>query len=156
MAGKLIHLDNKHIFVEQMKMFVDRVLQCYICNMSGPPSPLIENYLREAGFWPMATIGQGCKLDPKLINALIERWRPETHTFHLPYGECTITLEDGAVCYDLLGVILDNIYGGRIEMGYLRDTFPEPRYGSVEVERIRYARAYILEMIGGYLMPDLS
>ncbi|MBA0761433.1 hypothetical protein Gotri_024085, partial [Gossypium trilobum] len=27
---------------------------------------------------------------------------------------------------------------------------------STEVERIRYARAYILEMIGGYLMPDLS
>ncbi|MBA0643924.1 hypothetical protein Goklo_028166, partial [Gossypium klotzschianum] len=27
---------------------------------------------------------------------------------------------------------------------------------STEVERIRYVRAYILEMIGGYLMPDLS
>ncbi|MFQ6658240.1 hypothetical protein Gotur_027593 [Gossypium turneri] len=26
--------------------------------MSGPPSPLIENYLWEAGFWHMATIGQ--------------------------------------------------------------------------------------------------
>ncbi|KAG8493325.1 hypothetical protein CXB51_010703 [Gossypium anomalum] len=117
--------------------------------MSGPPSPLIENYLREAGFWHAATIGWGCKLDPKLISALIERWRPETYTFHLPCGECTITLEDvqlqlrlpvdgsaltgsvqstdwGAICYDLL------------------------------VERIRYARAYILEMTGGYLMPDLS
>ncbi|MFQ6627544.1 hypothetical protein Gotur_004770 [Gossypium turneri] len=27
---------------------------------------------------------------------------------------------------------------------------------STEVERIRYARAYIFEMIGGYLMLDLS
>ncbi|MBA0873202.1 hypothetical protein Goshw_029150 [Gossypium schwendimanii] len=60
------------------------------------------------------------------------------------------------VCYDLLGVILDNIYGGRIEMGWLRDTFPKPRNDSTEVERIRYARAYIFEMIGGYMMPDLS
>ncbi|MBA0812810.1 hypothetical protein Gohar_026746 [Gossypium harknessii] len=108
--------------------------------MSGPLSPLIENYLREAGFWHMATISWGCKLDPKLINALIERWRPETDTFHLSCGECTITLEDvqlqlrlpvdgsaltgsvqstdwRAICYDLLGAISDNIYKGRIEMG---------------------------------------
>ncbi|KAG8501573.1 hypothetical protein CXB51_003855 [Gossypium anomalum] len=136
---------------------VDRVLQCYIRNMSDPPSPLIENYLRETGFWHAATIGRGCKLDPKLISTLIERWRPETHTFHLSCGECTITLEDvqlqlelpvdgaaptesiqfadwGAICYDLLSEIPDNIYG----------------------ERIRYAQAYILEMIGGYLMSDLS
>ncbi|MFQ6625285.1 hypothetical protein Gotur_005419 [Gossypium turneri] len=62
--------------------------------MSGPPSSLIENYLREAGFWHMATIGRECKLDSKLISVLIKRWRPETHTFHLPCGECTITLED--------------------------------------------------------------
>ncbi|MBA0865513.1 hypothetical protein Goshw_012863, partial [Gossypium schwendimanii] len=41
-------------------------------------------------------------------------------------------------------------------MGWLRDTFQEPGNDSTEVERIRYARAYILEMIGGYLMSDLS
>ncbi|MFQ6633850.1 hypothetical protein Gotur_012395 [Gossypium turneri] len=41
-------------------------------------------------------------------------------------------------------------------MGLLRDTFSEPGNDSTEVKRIRYARAYILEMIGGYLMPDLS
>ncbi|MBA0694618.1 hypothetical protein Goari_004897 [Gossypium aridum] len=62
--------------------------------MFGPSSPLIENYLRETGFWHVANKGWGCKLDPKLINAFIESWRPETHTFHLPYEKCTITLED--------------------------------------------------------------
>ncbi|KAG8480961.1 hypothetical protein CXB51_025650 [Gossypium anomalum] len=149
---------------------VDRVLQCYIRNMPGLPSPLIENYLRESGFWHVATIGRGCKLDPKLISALVERWRLETHTFHLPCGECTITLEDvhlqlglpvdgyavtgsasstdwGVVCYKLLCAILDNINGGRIKMGWLRDTFQEPDNDSTELERIRYAHAYILEML---------
>ncbi|MFQ6624655.1 hypothetical protein Gotur_003662 [Gossypium turneri] len=124
--------------------------------MSGPLSSFRENYLREASFWPVANIGRGCKLDPKLISAFKERWRPEMHTFHLPCGECTITLEDvqlqlglpvdesvitgsiqftdwGAICYDLLGVIPDNIYGGQIEMGWLRDTFPEPRNDSSEI-----------------------
>ncbi|MBA0614603.1 hypothetical protein Godav_014876, partial [Gossypium davidsonii] len=41
-------------------------------------------------------------------------------------------------------------------MGWLRDTFLEPGNDSTEVERIRYARTYILEMIKGYLMSDLS
>ncbi|MFQ6644817.1 hypothetical protein Gotur_019318 [Gossypium turneri] len=50
MVRKLIRLDHKHISVEQMKMSIDRVLQCYICNMFGSLSPLIENYLKEADF----------------------------------------------------------------------------------------------------------
>ncbi|MFQ6663012.1 hypothetical protein Gotur_030677 [Gossypium turneri] len=41
-------------------------------------------------------------------------------------------------------------------MGWLLNTFPEPGNNSTEVKRIRYARAYIIEMIGAYLMPDLS
>ncbi|KAH1073248.1 hypothetical protein J1N35_025576 [Gossypium stocksii] len=132
-----------------------------------------------SGFFACSDDRPGGKLDPKLISALIERWRPETHTFHLPCGECTITLEDvhfqlglpvdgdtvtgsiysvdwGAVCYELLDVIPNNINRGQIKIGWLQDTFPEPDDDSTELERIRYARAYILEVIGGYLMPDLS
>ncbi len=127
----------------------------------------------------MATVGRGCKLDPKLISALIERWRHETHTFHLPCGEYTITLEDVnlqlglpmdgyavtgsiqsgdwvAVCYELLGAVPDKMDGGKVEMGWLRATFPDLNENSTEIERIRYARSYILQIIGGYLMPDTS
>ncbi|KAH1082284.1 hypothetical protein J1N35_022045 [Gossypium stocksii] len=41
-------------------------------------------------------------------------------------------------------------------MGWLRNIFSEPKNNLTEVKRIRYARAYILKMIEGYLMPDLS
>ncbi|RYR13061.1 hypothetical protein Ahy_B04g070255 isoform E [Arachis hypogaea] len=36
-----------------------------------------------------------------MINVLIERWRPETHTFHFPVGECAMTLEDVAIILGL-------------------------------------------------------
>ncbi|KAH1031868.1 hypothetical protein J1N35_044042 [Gossypium stocksii] len=42
------------------------------------------------------------------------------------------------------------------EMSWLRDTFPEPDNDSTELERIQYAWAYILKMIRGYLMSNLS
>ncbi|MFQ6654127.1 hypothetical protein Gotur_025227 [Gossypium turneri] len=74
--------------------------------MSSPPSPLIENYLREAGFWHVANIGRGCKLDLKLISAFIKRWRPETHTLssmrrvYHHFGGCAVTIgiAGGWVC----------------------------------------------------------
>ncbi|CAI0385022.1 unnamed protein product, partial [Linum tenue] len=37
----------------------------------------------------------GC-IDASLITTLVERWRPDTSTFHMPVGEVTITLEDVA------------------------------------------------------------
>jgi Plant mobile domain len=41
----------------------------------------------------MAIMGD-CQLDKSLLTALVERWRPETSTFHLLVGELTVTLED--------------------------------------------------------------
>ncbi|XP_070008564.1 serine/threonine-protein phosphatase 7 long form homolog [Nicotiana tabacum] len=56
--------------------------------------------LQATGFYTIFELGR-MQLDWSLITALVERWRPETHTFHLPTGEATIALEDVQVVYGL-------------------------------------------------------
>ncbi|XP_029130995.1 serine/threonine-protein phosphatase 7 long form homolog [Cajanus cajan] len=69
------------------------------------PHPLIVPILEEVGFSGVAKL-RHLKVDHALITALVERWRPETHTFHFPTGECTITLEDVAL---QLGLRVDGL-----------------------------------------------
>ncbi|XP_070056689.1 serine/threonine-protein phosphatase 7 long form homolog [Nicotiana tomentosiformis] len=62
--------------------------------------PCVVHRLRVTGFYRILEIGW-LQLDWSLVTALIERWRPETHTFHLPIGVATITLQDVEVLYGL-------------------------------------------------------
>ena len=41
------------------------------------------------------------EIDHGLITALVERWQLETHTFHLPHGDMSITLQDVEVIFGL-------------------------------------------------------
>ena len=63
------------------------------------PDPWIVPLVERADFGNVMHI-VNASIDTKFILALCEHWRPETHTFHLPTGECTVTLED---VYMLLG-----------------------------------------------------
>uniref|UniRef100_A0A452ZR63 Aminotransferase-like plant mobile domain-containing protein n=1 Tax=Aegilops tauschii subsp. strangulata TaxID=200361 RepID=A0A452ZR63_AEGTS len=47
------------------------------------------------------------------LTALVDRWRPETHSFHLPCGEMTVTLKD----FDMINalVIQGQALIGRVE-----------------------------------------
>ncbi|KAH1056076.1 hypothetical protein J1N35_034141 [Gossypium stocksii] len=56
----------------------------------------IMPYLDVARYGSVALI-HVFKFKANLISTLVERWRPETLTFHLPFGKCTITLENVAL-----------------------------------------------------------
>jgi hypothetical protein len=43
-------------------------------------------------------------MDSAALTSLVDRWRPETDTFHLPCGEITVTLQDIAM---ILGLPID-------------------------------------------------
>ncbi|KAL8496592.1 hypothetical protein ACS0TY_020328 [Phlomoides rotata] len=57
----------------------------------------IQNYM---GFYHIARCG-AMVMDCHHITALVERWRLETHTFHFPIGEATVTLQDVAIIWGL-------------------------------------------------------
>ena len=69
------------------------------------------------------------KLDRSLLTALVDRWRPETHTFHLPCGEMTPTLQD--MTY-LLGLpIVGDAVGPRVVPASWKDDLEE-RFAPVQ------------------------
>ncbi|KAI8570244.1 hypothetical protein RHMOL_Rhmol01G0019200 [Rhododendron molle] len=68
-----------------------------------PPVPPVLQFIRQAGFGGVIDLSF-ISLDIGLMIALLERWRLETHLFHLRTGKWTATLQDLEV---LLGLPVD-------------------------------------------------
>ena len=60
----------------------------------------IPPYVIRAGFYGIYRMVH-IMIDWPLITCLVERWRPETHTFHVPVREMTITLQNVAIILGL-------------------------------------------------------
>ncbi|CAN1242554.1 Protein MAIN-LIKE 2 [Linum perenne] len=123
--------------------------------------------------------------DPKLITALVERWHPETSTFHLYHGEATITLADvyfltglsvdgilvesqrrlPTVDSDLQQYVLellgkkpsaDDLSAGRVKNTWLRNHFGTIREDADPQTIEQHYRAYILDFFGSCIFDDQS
>ena len=67
--------------------------------------PRIMQYIEATGLTGLFKVPD-MEVDHALITTLVERWHPETHTFHLPYAEMGITLQDIEV---MLGIPMDGL-----------------------------------------------
>ncbi|KAL9686502.1 hypothetical protein QQ045_023962 [Rhodiola kirilowii] len=108
----------------------------------------IRHYVVAAGFYPWIQICD-VKTDPSLLTAVIERWRPETHTFNFNEGEATITLQDGSL---LTGLPVE----GEPVTGLTRMNFEEIPVDADDETLKKYTRAYLLNLIGSTLFGDKS
>jgi hypothetical protein len=120
-------------------------------------------------------------LDRGLLTALIERWRPETHSFHLRPGEMTVTLQDVEVilglpvegeavtgssdlkdieqlCTRLLGKAPsknnNDLQGQKVTMKWLGQFDGQIEEGDGEEVVKQKARGFLLSMLGGTIFVD--
>ncbi|KAH0636832.1 hypothetical protein KY289_036747 [Solanum tuberosum] len=118
--------------------------------------------------------------DRALVTVMVERWRSETHCFHLPFGEVTITLQDMQVLFGLridgdvvyMQDAAQRIRSWRTLLETLTrcDIAPADMDGAsrvrlqvdligdaTPVERVdKISRLYMLVILGGILFPNTS
>ncbi|PNX70831.1 serine/threonine-protein phosphatase, partial [Trifolium pratense] len=109
---------------------------------------------------------------------MLIRWRPEMHTFHLPSGECTITLQDVNMLLDLqisgqavtgrnvsiweefprlLGVAApDNSHGFCVKTSWLQQHLRAMPPNPTQEQIMQNLRMYLLYFLGKFLIPDKS
>ncbi|XP_022560474.2 serine/threonine-protein phosphatase 7 long form homolog isoform X3 [Brassica napus] len=144
-----------------------------------PLEPLVCRKLIEFGLYGVYKVAF-IQLDYALITALVERWRPETHTFHLPAGEITVTLQDvnillglrvdgpavtgstknnwADLCEDLLGLRPGpgDLHGSHVSLAWLRDNFRNLPADPDDETLKCHTRAFILALMSGFLYGDKS
>lgn len=72
-------------------------------------NPLMDRYLINLGLYQLATMKQPRRIDQALICGLVERWRPETHSFHLPVGGVSDHQTLQTLIPELLGVHVEGV-----------------------------------------------
>ncbi|XP_057444734.1 protein MAIN-LIKE 1-like [Lotus japonicus] len=161
-----IHHHGKHFF--PVKFFSDNV----------------KTLVAAAGLGHLPYSCNGGSVDLSIVTAFVERWMPETSSFHMPWGEMTITLDDvsallhipvvgsffslgkptkeeaAPVVVDLLGVTIEEV-----QDEFRRCRGPSLHYAWLlalvknrvkELKWTEAARAYLLRLVGMTLFCDKS
>ncbi|KAM3317415.1 hypothetical protein ACQJBY_035215 [Aegilops geniculata] len=104
--------DTKHrAYMMREKEMKLEPLKIRYHGVSGPAMPYDERYtpyIKQAGLLPWIQLVSRStpNLNAPLVSALADRWRPETHSFHLRTGEMTVTLEDVSL---ITGLAIDGM-----------------------------------------------
>ncbi|KAL5179950.1 Serine/threonine-protein phosphatase 7 long form [Glycine soja] len=182
--GDVLGMQPKHVSEHvwngkpDRKLHIRRAVSTYQGEEQIPEE--IVPRLQQSGFYWIMKMGY-LKINVTLISALIERWSPETHTFHLRCGESTITLQDVSVllglridgapligstnldwadlCEELLGVKPQEgeLESSMVKLSWLPHHFSHRNIHDGNVEQLqRFARAWILRFIGGVLFVNKS
>uniref|UniRef100_K3ZM91 SWIM-type domain-containing protein n=1 Tax=Setaria italica TaxID=4555 RepID=K3ZM91_SETIT len=91
------------------------------------------------------------KFNSAAITALVDRWRPETHSFHLPFGEMTMTLQK------MLGLSIRSwaVTGPCVSEGWRARVTAFLGREDADAETVgHYCRAWILHLFACVLFPD--
>ena len=139
--------------------------------------PHIRPYVIRFGFYGLYLIGY-VTLDWALITSLVERCRYETHTFHLPVGEMTFTLQDVTIipglrihgppaigtcdfdvlslCPELVGVIppLIELRGFAVSTQWLSQHLSNPLADADEVILEPNQCGFILALLRSFIFAD--
>ncbi|KAL8148228.1 serine/threonine-protein phosphatase 7 long form homolog [Apium graveolens] len=183
----LLHLQFEHRSTEIWRLGGGDAQRCRRSNPNKARLPELHHnmlpLLQSTGFYGITRISS-LQLDWGLISALVERRRPETHTFHLPVGECSITLQDVEILTglavdgepvigatpsadeawpDFVGSVFghfppsDRFNGSRLQLSWFDTFIPKKLDDNASDEEIRhYTRSYLLHLIAGSMFTDHS
>ncbi|RWR73470.1 serine/threonine-protein phosphatase 7 long form [Cinnamomum micranthum f. kanehirae] len=99
-----------------------------------------------------------------LVSSFVERWQPETNTFHMPYSEMTISLDDVGTILGIPMTVtpqeaheeLSQVWGSSVRLEWFRELFGEVSDADSDEHIQNTARAYLLYILGCTLFTDKS